>query len=442
MNLPSLRFFVSCTLALGSTLVGQRIHVDTAAAAGGDGSSWARAHRTLQPALAQATAGSEVWVAQGTYSGSFSLGAGVTLRGGFRTGATSAGQAQPFVWVTRLDGGGTQRVLRLGDTAVLDGVVLQNGNAPAPGGGGALIDAVSPTVRRCVFTQNRNSGGRGAALSVRNGANPQITDCLFFANANTAHTIDVDRGASGTYDHITVVDNPHNGLHMQDGAGCVITNSMFVRNGGRGICDFTSGAANQPTLHHNLFWQNTVSLMHYRGQEFQTIASVNALSYAQGNLSSDPGFVGGSDYRLAPGSIAIDAGTGNPGTTMDAFGYPRALDGDLDGTIGTDIGFHEFSNATLTLTGNPQPGSTLTFAVGGQAGLVGALALGLPGGAFALPPFGTVYGTPVVVLPLGALPANLPLPIPLSMRGEILAQAVGANATAGNLSNAIEVRIQ
>lgn len=441
-HVSSLSLSLSLSLALGATLSGQRLYVDAAAPTGGDGNSWSTAYQTLAPALARAGAGTEVWVAQGIYRGGFTVGPGVNLRGGFRSGATRAEQAQPFALRSFLDGGGTQRVLSLANAAILDGFVVQNGNAPAPGGGGAVVDGGSPTITRCVFTANRNSGGRGAALYVTNGADPIVRNCLFHANSNSAHTIDVERNAGGTFDHVTVADNPHNGLHMQDGAACVITNSIFARNGGRGLCDFSAGAVNRPSLANVLFWQNAVSLMHYRGQEFQTVAQVNNLSYAQANVAVDPGFVGGGDYRLALGAGAIDRGAGNPGTAPDAFGAPRALDGDLDGASVPDIGFHEFTHAALAVTGTPTPGNTLTFAVGGGNALAGALALGTPGGAFPLPPLGVIYGTPLVVLPLGPLPASLPLLIPTGARGDLVAQAVAVGASAGTLGNAIELRIR
>ena len=43
------------------------IYVDDNASAGGDGASWASAHKYLQDALASAEYGDEIWVAEGTY---------------------------------------------------------------------------------------------------------------------------------------------------------------------------------------------------------------------------------------------------------------------------------------------------------------------------------------------------------------------------------------
>ena len=41
--------------------------MDDNASAGGDGSSWATAHKYLQDALAIALSGDEIWVAEGVY---------------------------------------------------------------------------------------------------------------------------------------------------------------------------------------------------------------------------------------------------------------------------------------------------------------------------------------------------------------------------------------
>lgn len=423
-------------------LLAQQFHVDAAASPGGNGQSWATAWSSLHQALASAPAGATIWVAAGSYAGGFVVPDQVRLLGGFQPGASRADQARPFERLTVLDGQNNARVVRLGNGTVLDGFVVQNGNAPSPGGGGALVDGTSPMIRRCVFTANRNSGGRGAALSVIHAGDPQVVDCVFHHNANTGHTIDVDFGGRGTYDHLTVVDNPHNGLHMQDGAGCVIDNSIFARNSSRGICDFSYGAVNQPTLRNNLFWQNGLAMMHFRGTELNTIAAINALAYATANVSADPSFVSATDYRLLSGSGAIDLGRGPPDGRLDLGGMPRALDGDLDGTMVADLGAHEFGNGLLAASGSTMAGGSLTFQLTGTTGLLGAFAIMLPGAPTTLAPYGTLYGTAPVAVFLGPLPAALSLAIPVGFVADLVAQGFVFGATGGNLSNPLGLAIR
>ena len=54
-------------IALAIPSHAKSILVDDNASAGGDGTSWATAHRYLQDALAGAEYGDEIWVAEGTY---------------------------------------------------------------------------------------------------------------------------------------------------------------------------------------------------------------------------------------------------------------------------------------------------------------------------------------------------------------------------------------
>lgn len=106
--------FASCgliDLALAGT-----IYVDADATGANNGASWANAFNQLHDALAAATSGDEVWIAEGLYtpcdtcpselrdpdlprSAAFDIPSGVVVRGGFAGTETSPSQRDPDVAV-------------------------------------------------------------------------------------------------------------------------------------------------------------------------------------------------------------------------------------------------------------------------------------------------------------------------------------------------------
>jgi hypothetical protein len=188
------------------------LFVDAALASGSnDGSSWVNAFQGpdgLQAALAAASSGDQIFVADGSYratstgsrSISFALKDGVALFGGFLGGESDPSQRPPF-WTAPsvLDGdlAGDDGLGQFGDntfhlvnaagttaSAVLDGFVIRSGAATGSGGnndrgGGILcVGAVSPTIRNCRFVANRCTFG-GAAGYINNSGAPSFTDCSF-----------------------------------------------------------------------------------------------------------------------------------------------------------------------------------------------------------------------------------------------------------------------
>lgn len=221
----------------------QVIHVDIAATAGGDGSSWASALVDLTDALAAATPGTEVRVAEGTYfadSGTldpelaFEIPSGVTVLGGYPTGG---GERDPSRHPTILDGdllgddgfdpmsggsGGsdnTRRLVRIidGDGVVLDGFALRNGRTVfasdplersgaclfvrggAPTirncrvergsaehhGGGALVSEAAVSIENCVFTENR-AADYGAGLALFDADGTSVIACRIEDNTGSS----------------------------------------------------------------------------------------------------------------------------------------------------------------------------------------------------------------------------------------------------------------
>ncbi|MCP3973253.1 MAG: hypothetical protein GY720_02030, partial [bacterium] len=193
---------VTYTLALPATL-----HVDSQAAPGGDGTSWANAYQHLQDALAVALANDQVWVAQGTYypdegtgqanddrDSTFDLIDGVATYGGFPVGGGDGTfEARDTSAATILSGDlmqddeptGTsdnayhvvQAASSVTEFTLLDGFTITAGN-----GTGLLCDSSSPTISHCTFSGNE--GISGGAIGNFDGS-PAFTNCSFSGNKAT-----------------------------------------------------------------------------------------------------------------------------------------------------------------------------------------------------------------------------------------------------------------
>lgn len=74
-------------------------------------------------------------------------------------------------------------------------------------------------------------------------------------------------------------------------------------------------------------------------------------SGTNGNISMDPLFVNplGGDYRLWWNSPCVDAGTNEGAPAFDLLGYPRPIDGNLDGIAITDMGAYEYAPVQVIL---------------------------------------------------------------------------------------------
>ena len=204
-------------MVLGAGLASAQsiLHVDDDAAFGGDGATWDTAFNDLQDALGSA-AGSggtvtQIWVAAGIYtpdrglfdrSTNFELQNGLGIYGGFAGYETEFDLRDPSIHLAILSGDlngddgpdfahitdNSYHVLTATGTdnsAILDGFVIQGGNAPQLGGddsvgGGLSIWEGTPRVVGCRFTHNRANFGGG--LCCRQSS-PILIRCTFQENA-------------------------------------------------------------------------------------------------------------------------------------------------------------------------------------------------------------------------------------------------------------------
>ncbi len=339
--------------------------VDSAAAAGGDGYTWATAYNDLQAALT-AAAGSggvvaEIWVAGGTYRPdqgtnrrdlSFQLLNGLSIYGGFSGQETDRSQRRPNHNVTVLSGdigavgsnsdNSYHVVVGSGtdNTAVLDGVTITGGNATGSTenmGGGLLNAAGSPSLRHCILIDNVAMYGGGVCNL---GGSPVLTNCRLIGNMSFYFG-----GGICNFDSNPVL------------ISCTLSgNGNFTSADGGGIyCAGTSS----PSLNSTILWLNSRSGGTSESAQIYAGTGAPAVDYCciqgwtgglggTGNIGQDPLFAdadgadddpntfGDNDYHLTSTSPCRDAGDPGlaAGDQLDMDFLPRMVGGRVD--IGAD----------------------------------------------------------------------------------------------------------
>lgn len=201
------------------------LYVDSSARGADDGSCWNDAFNSLQDALAKASAGWEIRVADGVYApdrgigvtrgdrrATFALKPGVIVAGGYAgTGAPDPDARDAKSHPTTLSGDlngddaavedpselwsepsrrdNSMHVVTLldaGPITVLDGVRITGGYADETAemqyGAGLYISAGSPRVQGCEFSDNWTAVGGGAICT--SAGNAEIIDCVLCGNAS------------------------------------------------------------------------------------------------------------------------------------------------------------------------------------------------------------------------------------------------------------------
>ncbi|MGM8213263.1 GLUG motif-containing protein [Virgibacillus sp. W0430] len=186
----------------------------------GHGVSWSDAFGTLQEALDIATAGDEIWMAEGTYvptqgldtndkrTNTFQMKNGVTIYGGFpATGNPTLSERDPKMYETILSGDldrnddGTlaskqdnayhviyNNDASVNQTAVLDGVTITGGFANGDDltnqqGAGMYNANASPTIQNVVFLENAATYSGGGMYN--NNSNVVVIESRFLNNTAT-----------------------------------------------------------------------------------------------------------------------------------------------------------------------------------------------------------------------------------------------------------------
>ena len=252
--------FAVALCVCGSAVQGAVIHVNAAAAPGGNGSSWSSARNNLRLALDAAQSGDQVWIARGTYKPDTVLDRGVRFRirngvqvyGGFVGNETSIDQrpADPDPGVsdpafdTVLSGeigapGMDDNTVTLVDmefassSTRLDRVVVRDGSS-ASRGGGMRCFSTAAIISEVLFTNNRADGG---AIWIEFGNDTLVENCRFVANtAGSEGGAMLVRQGSAIIRGCTFENNTASirgaGIALAFSGSVVVENSVFRGNNG------------------------------------------------------------------------------------------------------------------------------------------------------------------------------------------------------------------
>lgn len=291
----------------------------------GTGESW-EDPCSLQGALNDASAGEEIWVAEGTYipgdsqGDTFEVTEEVRLYGRFAEGDTGFADRTPEnqtilsgeIGDPGLEDNCGGPVLEIWDDCLVDGFIVKGGYGII--GGIGISDLKNVTVQNCFITGNEGFICGGIATLGNTGWPPVGTPSQFIncvVTDNYASNSSYDRGGGGMYFET-----------YAELINCTITNNSADKCGG-GI-DLSDEAQ---VIRNSIIWDN------YAGQEPNSI-----YNYGSAVLISDSDI----DDSGGSGDDSWDSGIGSDGGgNIDAdpvFVNAQDLDGDDDLLCTTDDG--------------------------------------------------------------------------------------------------------
>ena len=382
-------FFYYALPSLAASQHTKIIYVNHQAIGKNNGTSWQDAYTDLQTAIANASTGFDIWVAQGIYypthddnrDVSFQLFNNIRLFGGFSGTEINCQDRKIDQYPTVLSGDinssapddNTYHVVMahfVNETAVIDGFIITGGYAngglqssPESYGGGVYCKGGNPTIQNCQLTNNYALFGAGIYIQE---SSPVIQFCQIYLN-------DAKYFGGGAYAH-RAFPKFQNCLIYQNqaifGGGALyhyqsspmVCHCVLAYNAsdqGSAVFGIQTG---QITIQNSIIWQNEPENFTFRFvPDYPPIVqSCIVPNTIQGDqcIYLDPQFVGLTDFRLKESSPAIDAGNpqwiptdifdldhDNDFTEPMPFDYdhnPRCIDGNMDSHIQVDIGPFEF----------------------------------------------------------------------------------------------------
>lgn len=279
-----------------------------------DGSTWAKAKRTVGAALDSLEGGrGDVWVVAGTYPERIVVPSYVHLFGGFSGGETARDQRDVAGNVTTLNGGGDGTVVTFTNTGFRTSTV--NGfticHAAAVWGGGIVCHLSSPTIENNVVANNPGTG-----ILCEYSSSPAIINNSIHGNAHSGVKCYWSSSALISHNSITSNDTPSDG--SGGGISChyssaptitynVISDNRGQFNGGGIVC---SGS---PIIVGNIIANNTGLFFGYGGgiccgQGSAVITNNTIVGNSAGYFAYGGGiYVGDSDPIISNNVIAFNS---------------------------------------------------------------------------------------------------------------------------------------
>lgn len=199
------------------------VYVDINATGLENGMDWMNAYNELFDALANATAGDEIWIADGLYKPTnlpvrtytFEIPSGVSLYGGFNGSETLRNQRDWKANSTILSGGiggpeqsdNSYQIIKIVDATesiVIDGLKIQRAYDVGGGSNIFVLNCADVTFTHCVFRYNEVG-----ALDpfYFDESNIEFEDCLFRDNTGNSRLFRIANNAIINFTNVTISDN-------------------------------------------------------------------------------------------------------------------------------------------------------------------------------------------------------------------------------------------
>ena len=315
-----------------------------------DGTSWAKAFRTIQAGLNAAATGDQVWVAADMYMERITLKKGVALYGGFPAGSGVWESRDPARNETIIDATLSGTAVTVPSAAsldtVIDGFTIKNGKA-ASGGGINCTSSSATITNNKIMLNTVTSYGAGvfcssSTIDMRNNVIQSNTASngggiyLNYALGTVANNVITKNTATGAAGGGIVCGN----------SSAVIVNNTVAYNqsatrGGGINCVYYYGSLSNNIVAFNstgIFNQSGTPALRNNCVYNPSGANYTGISAGTGDISVDPEFVNASimNYHILETSPCINAGYDNVvlADWVDIDGRPRLSGEHVD--IGAD----------------------------------------------------------------------------------------------------------